>query len=198
MAQHNWLLSRLIAAFIVCAGYCYYNKHAFAKLGTQFEIGRVWYDQQLGNRSDRKLEGSLSTLGIFYPIPFDLAVDIGLNYSLLTISKEVFIIPPADARLETLGAEINLLYPFSPVLDFVLKLRQSIRSNGSYRYEDPAELVQIRSSGNQLMIGTKYLLVPVSKLVFGLAMGREVFKEEGAEDQKLSSRSLHFGFELLF
>ncbi|NRA47198.1 MAG: hypothetical protein HRU09_19790, partial [Oligoflexales bacterium] len=123
---------------------------------------------------------------------------VTLNYSALAISKEVFISPPADARLEILGAEINLLYSFTSVFDFVFKAKHTLLSNGSYRYESPAEVVKLKAKGNRIVLGVKYLLVPISKLVSGVATSREVFSEEGAQDQTLSSRSFHVGFELLF
>ena len=115
MGQQRSILPQILLALITSM-LLYPSQHAMAEVGTRVEIGWVWYDGILGNRSDKKLEGKLSTLGVFYPIPLVPSVHLGLNYSALNISKEVFITPPADARLEILGAEINFLYSVSSVL----------------------------------------------------------------------------------
>ncbi|MFK7825257.1 MAG: hypothetical protein AB8G05_13975 [Oligoflexales bacterium] len=198
MVRQRFKLLSILLILLIIGTFSYACKHASASVGTRIEIGWVWYDGELGTRTKKKLEGKLSSLGLFYPIPFVPSVHLGLNYSALNINKEVFITPPADASLETLGAEINFLYSVTSVLDFVFKVKQSLKSTGSYRFESPAEVVQFRATGSRVVIGAKYLLVPISKMIFGLAASREVFTEEGAQQQEFSSRSLHIGFELLF
>ena len=194
--NHSWV--KKIIRIATAGAILSFKQQAAAQLGTRVEIGWVWYNSELGQKSKKNLEGKVSSFGFFYPLPIMPSIHLGLNYSALNISKDVFAVPPADARLETLGAEINFLYSLTPVLDFVFKAKQSLKSAGSYRYESPAEVVQLRAKGNCLVLGVKYMLVPISKLVFGVATSRDVFTVEGAKEQSLSSRSLHVGFELLF
>ena len=188
-----------VFSLLCCPGACLGMIAGGAGLGTHFELGMVWYDCKLDSRSKDKLKGSVSNLGGGYTIPYVPSLSLGLNYSIIEIDAGVFVVPPADAKLEILGAEINFLYPLSTVLDFFLKVEQSIKSKGSLRYEAPAELVELSISRSQLEVGIKYRIVPISKLLLGLAAARGSFGErDGAGLQGFNSRSIVAGFEFLY
>ncbi|NRA46460.1 MAG: hypothetical protein HRU09_16035 [Oligoflexales bacterium] len=73
--------SKFFLAFAIAGVLFGAQARALAKIGTRVELGWVWYDQELGSGSKKNLEGKISSLGLFYPVPFAPSVHLGLGNS---------------------------------------------------------------------------------------------------------------------